>query len=304
MKWRKGGLIYGPDGSSSWAKNTALTPTPIILDEDTIRVYAGFRDDRGVSRIGYVDVDGRDPSKIKRVSEKPVLDVGLPGTFDDNGVILGDIIEHNGDLHMYYVGFQLVEKVKFLAFTGLAISHDKGFTFERYSNAPVLDRSDTELYVRSIHSVMFEDGTWKMWGGVGNAWEYIDGKPYPRYLIKYYETKDGIHFPEQGQICFPWQDNEYRIGRPRVYKLQEMYHMFYTVGTLDKGYVPGYAQSTDGLNWLRKDEALGIALSDQGWDSQMLCYPALIQFEDKTYMFYNGNQMGYQGFGYAILESW
>ena len=112
MKWQKRGRIYAPDGTSSWAKHSALTPTPLLLDENTIRVYVGFRDERGVSRIGYVDVAASNPSKVIGVSPDPVLDVGIPGTFDDNGVILGDIVRFNNRLYMYYVGFQLVEKVK------------------------------------------------------------------------------------------------------------------------------------------------------------------------------------------------
>jgi predicted GH43/DUF377 family glycosyl hydrolase len=80
MKWEKQGLIYGPDGTHAWAKHTALTPTPILVNSKTIRIYAGFRDDTGVSRIGYVDVDADDPSRVKFVSPKPVLEIGMPGT--------------------------------------------------------------------------------------------------------------------------------------------------------------------------------------------------------------------------------
>ena len=121
MKWRKRGLIYGPDGSSSWAKHSCLTPTPVLIG-DVIRVYCGFRDTEGRSRIGYVDVRADDPSKVVAVSREPALDIGAAGCFDDNGVILGDVVADGDRLRMYYVGFQIVARVKFLAFTGLATS--------------------------------------------------------------------------------------------------------------------------------------------------------------------------------------
>lgn len=83
--------------------------------------------------------------------------------------------------------------------------------------------------------------------------------------------------------------------------------MFYTKG-VKRGnhfdYLPGFAESFDGIHWVRKDHEIGITPSPRGWDSEMLCYPSLIQYEDKIYMFYNGNGMGKSGFGYAILESW
>ena len=181
MNWTKKGVIYAPSGESNWAMHSALTPSPIYINPDTIRVYAGFRDQKGVSRIGFVDVSATDPSAVKRVSETPVLDIGIDGAFDDNGVILGDVVRKDGLLYMYYVGFQLVQKAKFLAFTGLAISDDNGESFTKVSTAPIMDRQDEGLYFRAIHSVLFEDGKWKCWYGVGSEWSSIGGNPYPSY---------------------------------------------------------------------------------------------------------------------------
>ena len=304
MKWEKKGLIYCPDGSMDWAQHSALTPTPILLDDSTIRVYAGLRDDKGVSRIGYVDINADDPSCVRAVSTVPVLDVGIPGTFDDNGVILGDITTHNNVMYMYYIGFQLVDKVKFLAFTGLATSIDGGSSFQRHSNAPILDRSNNELYFRAIHSVMFEDEVWKVWCGVGSDWVWINEIPYPKYEVRYYESTDGVNFPEKGHICIENTENEYRIGRPRVIKRDNIYRMFYTKGTLKKEYLPGYAESVDGKHWTRKDHEIGISPSGDGWDSSQLCYPSIISCKNRTYMFYNGNDYGKTGFGFAELVEW
>ena len=92
MKWGKKGLIYCPDGTLGWAKYAVKTPTPIILG-DKIRIYCGFRDNDGVSRIGYIDVCPENPLKVINISSKPVLDIGENGHFDDNGMILGDVLQ-------------------------------------------------------------------------------------------------------------------------------------------------------------------------------------------------------------------
>jgi predicted GH43/DUF377 family glycosyl hydrolase len=302
MRWIKKGLIFSNTGQLGWSRNSALTPTPVMMD-GKIRVYAGFRDEEGVSRIGFVDLDPADPKKILRVSEKPALDIGTPGTFDDNGVILGDVVRDGTDWRMYYVGFQLVKKAKFLAFTGLAISKDNGETFQRVSNTPVLDRSDNQHFIRAIHTALFDGGTWKIWYAAGNRWEMINDKPFPFYNIHYTESADGIHFNKPSVLCVDVTWPEYRIGRPRVYKIHDKkYLLFYTKGTVHGDYFPGVATSEDGIHWVRKDEDLGISLSDSGWDSQTLCYPSLLPFKDKMYMIYNGNNMGADGFGYAELE--
>jgi len=302
MRWNKQGFVYGPDGSSSWARHTALTPTPFLKDEETIRVFAGFRDDAGLSRIGYVDLDARNPRRVLSVSREPVLDLGRKGAFDDNGLILGDLIRVRSEIRMYYVGFQLVAGAKFLAFTGLAVSRDGGDSFQRHSEAPVLDRAGNGLYIRAIHSILQEDGVFKIWFAVGNGWELINGTEYPQYNIHYLESPDGIEFRGEGRLCVDNQGSEYRIGRPRVFKQGGKYYMHYTRGTNGGEYLAGLAESCDGITWTRTDADLGIGLSVDGWDSRHLCYPALLSCHGATYMFYNGNDMGRDGFGYAVLE--
>ena len=303
MVWEKKGLIYRPPEDESWKHNSALTPTAFLKDDDTIRVYASFRDLNGIGRIGFVDVDSHNPLCIKHASSEPVLDLGKRGMFDDNGVILGDIIRVDNQVYMYYVGFQLVENVKFLAYTGLAISDDNGDTFNRYQETPILDRYNEAQYINAIHSVIYENNVFRCWHAVGNGWEVIDGVEYPQYDINYIESRNGIDFSSVStkSIKNNKGNGEYRIGRPRVYKLDSVYVMNFTYGTVDGRYKAGQATSADGVNWTRNDQKLGIELSDTGWDSVHLSYPSVIQVRDKVFMFYNGNNMGKDGFGYAEL---
>lgn len=304
MKWEKLGHVHGPDGSRPWAQSSALTPTPIVLDDGTLRVYAGFRDDAGRSRIGYVDVDPAEPTRVVRVAPDPVLDLGAPGAFDDNGVILGDVVRADGVLRMYYVGFHLPPHAKFLAFTGLAESRDGGESFRRVSEEPVLGAAEEGTTIRALHTIRREAGTWKAWYAIGSGWETIDGVPYPRYSIACSESADGVAFPAEGRRCIDPQGDEYRIGRPRVLRVGDGYRMLYTVGTRRRTYLPGCAASPDGVSWRRDDAAIGIVPSATGWDSEHLSYLAPVDVGGRTLAFYNGNRMGWNGFGCAELLSW
>jgi predicted GH43/DUF377 family glycosyl hydrolase len=301
LTWTKQGLVFATAQHSvgEWMHHAALTPTPYRIDDEHIRVYAGFRDAEGVSRIGYVDLRADDPTIVVRVSAKPVLDVGRGGCFDDNGMILGDIVDAPGGLHMFYVGFQRVAKAKFLAFTGLALSTDGGHCFRRVQETPILDRGPRRSTIAAVHSVMRENGRWRLWYAVGDDWEDIGGQPYPRYHIRYVETEDLHAIPRDDQVCLMPRGSEYRIGRPRVYRIGGKYVMYFTRGNITGEYFPGVAYSDDGVHWERRDEALGVQLSASGWDSRTLCYPALIRQRDKLLMFYNGNDMGADGFGVA-----
>ena len=222
--------------------------------------------------------------------------------FDDNGMILGDVLrDDDGTWRMYYVGFQLGVKHKFSAFSGLAISTDNGETFVRLQDSPIMDRTENGLFIRAIHSVLKEDGVWKIWYSVGCGWRVINSVPYPEYYIRYTESVDGVTFPDRvGVECVNTAENEYRIGRPRVRKRDDgVYEMRYTFDTLDKKYTAGYAESVDGIKWDRMDDRSAIRCSSSGWDSEMACYPCVLNLGDKKYMFYSGNNMGETGVGLA-----
>ncbi len=300
MKWEKKGLIYCPDGSKGWDMYGFMTPHAKVMG-DYIRIWGGIRDENGVSRISYIDVSADDPSNILAIAEEPALDIGRPGCFDDNGMILGDILEKDGKFYLYYVGFQHVEKVKFYAFSGLAISEDEGKHFERYSEVPIMDRTPVGRFGRCIHTVLQDGGIYKIYYAIINDWKYINNIPYPVYDIWYAESKDGIHIPvSDDRLCVTTKGNEYRIGRPKVYKTNEGYEMYYTRDLVTKEYIAGYAESKDGLVWNRKDVKCGLEKSENGWDSEMACYPVKVKYKNKTYMFYNGNGQGKTGVGYAV----
>jgi hypothetical protein len=303
MQWEKLGLIYKPAGEDNWKMHSALTPSPVVF-EDKVRVYAGLRDKEGISRIGYVDLDKNDPTKVIKVSEKPVIDIGVDGSFDDNGVILGDIIRVGDKLYMYYVGFQLVKKVKFMAFTGLAISGDSGETFAKYSQVPVLDRRENALCCNAVHTVIYKDNKFRCWLGAGSTWATINDVLYPSYNVKCIESSDGIHFDQPSIDCLKFsRPGEYRMGRPKVYETPNGYEMIFTWGDLEGNYRMGYAVSKDGMNWERKDDEVNFHPSADGWDNKWVSYGALFNVNNQTYMVYNGNEMGKDGFGLAILKN-
>src|SRR3546814_3478575 len=77
-------------------------------------------------------------------------------------MILGDVVDGPGGLHMFYVGFQRVARAKFLAFTGLAVSTDGGDHFRRVQGTPILDRAPGRSTIGAVHSAIHEDGRWRL----------------------------------------------------------------------------------------------------------------------------------------------
>lgn len=297
------GLIYLPDGSLPWARSHAMLPTPLDLGDGRLRIYVASLDDDGVGRIGYVDVDISDPSRVLAVAAEPVLDVGQPGAFDDNGVNPCSVVRWGDEVRLYYIGYQLAVQVRYLLFSGLAISHDGGTTFERHSQAPILDRSDGELLLRSAPHVRAGGPPWQMWYVAGERHIAAGGTTRPTYNVRHIESTDGLIWPTTGKVALDLQDSdEYGLGRPFFAQWDGRCHLFYSLRSHSKGYRQGYAVSADGASWKRCDDEAGIEVSPSGWDSEMIYSAAVSATEYGTYLFYNGNGYGRTGFGWAVLD--
>jgi predicted GH43/DUF377 family glycosyl hydrolase len=302
MRWTKHGVIYCADRDNEWALTHAALPVPLRLNDDVIRIYCAFRADKNISRIGYVDVSADNPKNIIGVSPKPVLNIGKPGTFDDNGVIPVCAMRRDDTIYLYYGGFQLGGQVPYFLFSGLAISHDGGESFERYQQAPIIGHTDKETFFRTAPFIIHEGALWKMWYIAGSRWVEHNGKKLPHYNVKYLESNDGLTWGDEGYTCFEPEGDEHGFGRPYVIRKDGMYHMYYSIRSFSKPYHLGYAQSADGKNWIRKDNEIGLDVSAQGPDCEMICYGAVWEHRDQTYMFYNGNNYGGTGICFARLE--
>jgi hypothetical protein len=306
LRWIKRGLAWCPDGAQWWARSHATCPTPLDRGDGSIRIYVQCRDEQGIGRVGYVDVAADDPARILGASNSPCLDIGPPGTFDENGVLQTSVLPlDDGRILMYYVGFELGTRTRYRLLTGLAVSEDGGDTFRRTRNTPILERSDDELFFRGGPFVIADRGVFRMWYLAGSAWTEIDGKPMPCYDLRYIESADGVTWPTRGRVVLPVVDaDEHGFGRPWVVREPDGYRLFFSVRRRSLGqYRLGYAESIDGLDWTRRDAILGLDVSPAGFDDQAIMYSAVVSAAGRTWMFYNGNQFGQTGFGFAEAEA-
>jgi hypothetical protein len=87
MSWVKKGLILKPEGQRDWLTTRAMLPTAVSIGGDMYRIYFSGGDDNNQSRIGYIEININEPEKILKLVEKPILDIGAPGCFDDSGEV-------------------------------------------------------------------------------------------------------------------------------------------------------------------------------------------------------------------------
>lgn len=301
MKWVKKGLIFKPEGQREWVNSHAMLPVADHVSGDLYRIYFSGRDKLNRSLTGYVEVDINNPQEILNLSPEPVLGLGSLGAFDDNGVSPTWIVNHQGEKYLYYFGWNKGSLVRAAEVSGLAISKDQGETFQRFSRAPVIDRTDAEPYqILVISCILIEGNTWRMWYDSADEWQTPE---LPRYNIKYSESTDGINWVRKGIVSVDYRSrDESRVSRASVIKEDGVYKMWHCYALNSGGYSMGYAESADGYRFERKSDSMTIHVSPEGWDSEMVCYPHVFVHDGRKIMLYCGNGYGRSGFGMAVME--
>lgn len=312
MNWSKKGHIFKPDGRFYWM-NCFAHPAAIVLDTK-IRIFYSSRskaDLNGnfISYPSFIDVDKNNPKNITYVHNKPIIDLGEPGTFDEYGISVAKPVIFDKKVYLYYLGWQRLSgsSAPYQVMLGLAFSEDSGFSFNKISCGPIIGIDYFDPISIGNVSVIFEDGLWRIWYTSYINWNFGGVKPTPEYNIKYAESNDGI-FWEKTNIIAIEEDEFGGVATPSVIRIGGKYHMWFgyrppfdNKGNIH-GYKIGYASSIDGRKWKRCDNKSGIHVSRRGWDSEMICYPHVIEVGSKLLMFYCGNGFGSEGFGYAELK--
>jgi len=317
-QWEKYGLIFEPAKDKDrpdWCWNFAQGQNALIFD-DFVRVYFCTREKpnelgQTISRVSFVDLERNNLKNIIQVSQKPVLELGHTGFFDEFGTYPFCPIRVDDMIYGYYGGVTRCESIPFNIAIGMGISDDGGLNFKKQGIGPILSYSLDEPFMVCSPKVRFFQGHFFMYYSSGTQWIKASACPEIYYKLRMAVSKDGINWEklnkniiadklgkEEAQAC---GDVIFKNGR---------YHMFFCYRkSLDfrknkeNTYKIGYAHSENLIHWERDDEKVGITISenDHDFDSEMVAYPNVFELDGSIYMLYLGNEVGKQGFGLAKL---
>lgn len=295
----KRGLIIKPQKNNFWSLTHAMIPTPESKGNGIFRIYFSGRNIKNQSHIGWADVDLKGPIKVIEYAKDPVLYPGELGCFDDNGVTPSCLIRLNENKKaLYFIGWNPGSTVRMHLFGGLALSSNNK-DFIRWSHAPIIERCKSDPYLNTAPWVIRFKNEYRMYYVSGTEWIHKD---LPRYNIKLALSKDGMNWTRNGHVCIDFKDqNENALARPFVIFEDNIWKMWFSFK--GKAYQLGYAESYNGIDWVRKDSFSGVSIGEDGdFDSEMIAYAAIVVYEGRHFMFYNGNNYGYDGIGLAVEE--
>lgn len=317
MKWHKLGNIFNPSEHPLPNKCIGFAQSPQTLVFDTfVRVYFSTRalDDNGkyLSHVAFVDFDKKF-QHIRNMSSATVIQLGELGCFDQHGIFPCNVVRIGKKVFAYTTGWNRRFSVSTDAAIGLAVSDDDGLTFQKVGRGPVLSASLHEPFLVGDGFVRKFGDMYHMWYIFGTRWiTHANGTPPDRvYKIAHATSADGVEWKKEGRLIISDKLNADECqALPTVIQIAGRFHMFFCYrqsfdfrNNPSRSYRIGYAFSDDLVNWTRDDENGGLDVSEQGWDSDMMCYPHVFDVDGDTYLLYNGNEFGRFGFGLAKLEN-
>ena len=271
--WVFKGLIFD--------KHHAQLPTPILIDDKIVMYYSTKKNN--LSTIGMFEVKVSNPfQKIKEDTE--ALNLGEKGLFDDSGVMPSCIINKKNDLFLFYSGWNLKINIPYSHAIGISKIKKNG-KLERIFSGPVLDRNIDDPYLTNSPFVEFDKlkNKWIMYYCSGTHWS----NNFPCYIIKKTESDNLFYWNNKKEIFIKHSQKNQAISRI----CKDNNNFYYSFKTNKTNY------SIFCKPFLKKPFKVNIVKNF--WNSDMTCYPFILKYKNKKYMFFNGNNYGGTGIGFS-----
>ncbi|MDG2222791.1 MAG: hypothetical protein P8L85_15535 [Rubripirellula sp.] len=303
MSWVKLGQIYQPGltGRHDKLLTHASNPLPLHLEGNVYRCFFSGRDSDNRSSVGAVDID-IESRLVVREHQQPFFQHGSAGSFYEDGVSIGGCYTAAGVRYMLFMGWRNPEGEHWRGEIGRLIVQPN-LTLEIDKHEPFLginEHDPISLSYPWVHKNAA--GGFQMWYGSTRTWDA--GNDEMIHTIEYATSLDGQKWDRLSQTV-PFEVGVAQaFSRPTVlHDPEQGYEMWFSFrcGT-GRTYRIGYTQSQDGENWALRPAELGLSVSQEGWDSEMVEYPYVLKHQGTTYMFYNGNGYGRSGIGLAVRE--
>jgi hypothetical protein len=293
------------DSGSNWSKSHCQMPTPYLHD-DKISVLFTTRDSNGISRISQTDLD-LDLKEIDSTNaQKPILDIGLHGTFDQHGVMCSSILKTKNEYLMYYIGWNTETEYPYSLSIGLAASEDWSSGFTKVNNEPTIKNNFDSGIFSTTPFVWSDSANYNILYSKGKPWIKQRNNYESRYGIASASSKNGRDWTPNPSFNPTIFDEDYSYARPVMVNIQDVSHILYSKRS-NKDFRTG-----TGVYNIR----MSRILPDSKWIdctlefeqnslfrqhlSAMQCYAHPLQLNGKTLIFMNGDSFG--KFGFAVAE--
>lgn len=294
QKWQKKGLLIKTNPKNKWMCSYLGPSYAILRNKRYIDIYFSARNKKNISSIGKITFD----TKLKKKTNcKKIFSVSESKSSDRHGVSYPTILKFKNKTYLYYVGWKKNKLFKFE--NNLLLAIKKKDKFYRIKN--VINAKDSTFGSGSCF-ILKKGRIFMMWfTSFLKRNKKKKNSLHYEYTIKLATSYDLINWKVKPNNCINFKSKtENAISKPTILYKNYKYHMWYCYR--GKKYKIGYAVSSDGYKWIRKDNRIQFIGNNYKWDNLEKCYPSVIEVNKKLYMFYSGNNYGKNGIGYSELK--
>jgi hypothetical protein len=259
---------------------------------------AVFDSKQGRGGIGVAESD--DGLEWRRLNDgRPVLDVGLRGSFDD-GQVMGPEVHFDGALYrMWYTGMSREWHASGFGHyrIGLALSDD-GIAWRRENDGrPVLDLGppgSADEVQAATPTIVREGDSWRMW--------YAAWSPTHNHTICSARSTDGIRWTREDRgEPIAGLDPSIAFGQA-VARVGDRYLLVYQALKATRGLYA--AESRDGRKWtmLHGGEPILSPGEPDDFDAAILGHPHMLVEGDRVRLWYHGFRREADGPAGAIVR--
>ena len=289
----------------------------VVRVNDQYRLFYSGGDKAGRQRIGVAQAKVDQLDNWKR--SDPLFELGAAGAFDARWCVLPHVVQlQDKSWRLYYTG-NAGRGSGLSAFPGMGIANSRdGVKWSRSNGQAVLalsgqhgDPDAVGIAGGSVIQVRAKDGT-QQWRFYYTGCPTI-GKPHAlnqQKTICLAVSHDGVKWTKRGAVMLRDLKRDYEdigVAGPVVHQQPDgSFRMWYSaIGTRSGYYSICYAESDDGVHWrrgLKAGDNLQLTPTGDGWESQMVEYPSVIQEGNRLRLFYCGDGYGKTGIGTAVSK--
>jgi predicted GH43/DUF377 family glycosyl hydrolase len=305
-----------PPSPADFDVSSCMNPFVVPQGDEYFLFYAGGCKD-GKRRICLATAPIHNVGDWTRLG--PLLDLGGPENFDAVWCVLPCVHRFGEKWHLYYTGRNPAFGVGLQAFTGIGLATSTDLrNWTRFSAEPVLrgdgfpEWPDNKGIAGGARIIELPQAD----GRILYRMHYTlaTGTPDKDLLVDQAKQSviahsyDGLEWFDRRIVLQARKDAEYENAATialNVWPTRTGWRAIYAgIGTQFGAYSICEATSNDGLQWERGQPGENLALAPQGdgWESQMVEYPNVVEEGGRLRLFYCGNGYGATGIGTALAD--